>query len=66
MVSGADTSPKSHLYKHLLFSLHTFSQDKGTKGHRKTHLIVEASMTMAIVNLVAYGVGVDDDDEVEE
>jgi hypothetical protein len=36
------------------------------KGPLKTHLIPEASVTMAMANLAAHGVGVDDDDEVEE
>jgi hypothetical protein len=29
-------------------------------------LIPEASVTMAMANLAAHGVGVDDDDEVED
>jgi hypothetical protein len=37
-----------------------------TKGPPKTHLILEASVTMAMANLAAHGVGVDDDDEVED
>jgi hypothetical protein len=36
------------------------------KGPPKTHLIPEASVTMAMANLVAHGVGIDNDDEVEE
>jgi hypothetical protein len=36
------------------------------KGPPKTHLIPEASVTMAMANLAAHGVGVDDDDEVED
>ena len=36
------------------------------KGPPRTHLIPEASVTMAMANLAANGVDVDDDDEVEE
>jgi hypothetical protein len=36
------------------------------KGPLKTHLILEASLTMAMVNLAAHGVGVDNNDEVED
>lgn len=36
------------------------------KGPPRTHLIPEASATMAMANLAANGVDVDDDDEVEE
>jgi hypothetical protein len=30
VVSGADTSPKDQLYKHVFLSPRAFSQDKGT------------------------------------
>ena len=60
MVSRADTSNCTYvLYSHRVPS-------HRAKGTLKTHLIPEASVTMAMVNPAAYGIGVDDVDEVEE
>jgi hypothetical protein len=66
VVSGADTSPKDQLYKHVFLSPRAFSSSHRAKGPPKTHLIPEASVTMAMANLAAHGIGVDDDDEVED
>ena len=58
------TLPQKISYTCVLYSHHMPSHK--AKGPLKTHLILEASLTMAMANLATHGVGIDDDDEVEE
>jgi hypothetical protein len=58
------TLPKRINCTSVLYSHHMPSHR--AKGPPKTHLIPEVFVTMAMANLTAHDVGVDDDDEVED